>query len=98
MSITKIQSPDEMLNRIQDGIIREVNPVLANVLLRGRLLEDVAVATSSTAVSHGLGRPPKGWIVVDQNVAAHVHSPSASTDKFLYLIAGSAATLSLWVF
>ena len=68
-------------------------------LLNGRLIEDVALTTSATAIEHGLGREPTGWFLTDISAAATVHSTASTLPKrFLNLTASSACTVNLWVF
>mgnify|MGYP001604000278 CR=1 FL=1 len=69
-------------------------------ILNGRLLENVAIGTTSTKVSHGLGRVPKGWVVVDRTTDTRVFRDSTGTERATYLTlkASTAATVSLWVF
>lgn len=66
-------------------------------LLDGRLITDVAVATTATSIPHKLGRQPLGWVLTDQDTAATVRR-SAWDAKHLTLIASAACTVGLWVF
>jgi hypothetical protein len=70
-------------------------------ILEGRLVTDISVGTTATDVAHKLGRPYRGWWVVDNDTAATIRRDASSTADnavFLTLIASSAATVSLWVF
>jgi hypothetical protein len=78
-----------------------LNPVIANVLLQGRLLEDLSVSTGTNAIAHGLGRNLVGYFVVRNNAAVTFYDAQASQqrpDLFLSLVASGAATISLYVF
>lgn len=96
---TPLFGTDDGFNRAQLQI-KALSEVLADIpLLNGRLIEDIAIGTSATAVEHKLGREPAGWIVVGIDTAATIHSTTSSLPKrFLNLTASSASTISLWVF
>ncbi len=76
----------ERLNRVQ--------------LLDGRAITGVELSTTPTAISHGLGRIPAGWIITDINAAATVHRVSTATERtrYLTLTASAICTVNLWIY
>lgn len=63
----------------------------------GRALDSVAVGTTRTSVRHYLGRVPQYWFELSpQNGAALVKESAAPDATYLYLIAGTAVTATLW--
>lgn len=97
-ALEKLQTGNEVLDRIQDRIIALLNPLLRVVLTDGRLVEDVAIGIVQTSIPHGLGRKVRGWIMVSQSADARIWQSVVSDDRFLYLIASSAVSGSIWVF
>lgn len=95
----KLQSPDGLLNRIQDRLKSVINAIARKPIVDGILLEGVTLANSATnRVPHNLGRLPRGWIVVKRTSGAVIYDNVAADDKFLTLNSSAAAVVSLWVF
>ena len=88
------------LKRLQDSIIRAVNPIAALALLNGTLVGPVALTTSFASVNHGLGRVYQGWIVTRSNALVTVAENMLATNQNLAisLKASANATIYLWVF
>lgn len=56
------------------------------------------VAAGTSAIDHGLGAKPSGWLVVRvQGAAGCALAEVSSDDKTLTLHATASATLTLWV-
>lgn len=66
-------------------------------LLDGVLLEDIDVSTTATWFTHGLGRTPRGWIVVKKEATVDIWQTGSSTSR-IQLDADASATVSIWVF
>lgn len=85
----------KLLGRWRDHLTRWLSlPALHE---RGRLLE-VTLSTTATAVEHGMGVAPAGWLIL----RARGSSPAtvvetASTDKTITLQASTTVTVTLWV-
>lgn len=99
------ENPKDMarnLRHIQDSVIASVNPLLTTPLVDGRTLTGVSIASTATAVNHGLGRLPLGWIVITNSSSGVVFEATADrlarTDKQLRLTASAATVVDLWVF
>ena len=95
--VPRVHNPENLFEQETRAIFKDVS---VNELLNGRLLENIAIATTATKVSHGLKRVPRGWLVVDRTADARVFRDSTGTERttFLTLKASAACTVSLWVF
>lgn len=58
----------------------------------------VSLASGSTAVSHGLGRPVRGWLVLRQRKGAAMLYEEQSDARVLRLNASAATEVTLWLF
>ena len=81
-------------------------------ILNGRLIETSAIANGQSAplvltagkdnvVQHTLGRPAKGWFVVNANAAATVYQSKSTNpvpNQQILLVTSATVTVSLWVF
>jgi len=105
----RTHSGNSILDRIQDKIMRVLNPALKMPILNGQLLEQVVITYTgsglSNKIAHKLGRVPRGWIVcgVCSPPSAHlgdiVTDVAAADDKYLYLEAQTQTVVTnLWVF
>lgn len=81
------------------GVVSELRAV---PLLDGHLLEDVVLkgGGETTKIAHGLGRKPKGHIIVKRNAAVTytIDQTATTPSRELWLLASGAATVTLWVF
>lgn len=78
-----------------------LNPVLANQLMGGNLLQSITVASGANTINHSLGRKLQGYVVVMNNAAVTFYDSQATNqypDLTLVLNASGAATISLYVF
>lgn len=98
---TKINTPDRLLNQIQDNIGQIVNPLTAIPLNSGNLLQNVMLISGTTAVNHKLGRALIGWFITRQRGAAAVYDvqDSNSTPTLtLDLVSSAQVVVDLFVF
>lgn len=78
-----------------------LNPVLANPLLGGQLLQSIKVVTGDNVIDHGLGDKLRGYFVVMNNAAVTFYDKQPVNPRpqlTLVLNASGAATISLYVF
>lgn len=78
-----------------------LNPLLANPLVSGRIINDVAVVTGDNVINHGLGDTLQGYIVIGNNANVTVYDKQQVNPRpylTLILVASGAAVLSLYVF
>lgn len=88
MDIQANPTPEEVWRAFQ-----KIGPIAT-----GRALDSVSVGTAATSVKHYLGRVPQYWVELSpQNGAALVKESAAPDSTYLYLIASSAVTATLWV-
>jgi hypothetical protein len=78
----------------------QLNPVLSNLLVQGKLLTNIALNSGSNAVSHTLGRTPNGWFLVAPQGPATVYQASYQINPTytLTLTSNIAVTTDIWVF
>jgi hypothetical protein len=75
-----------------------INPVLANPINQGLLIQSISLISGNTTIAHGLLRMQQGWIIVDQNGAAEIYRSKSFNPLTLTLNSSAAVTVSLWVF
>jgi hypothetical protein len=93
----RLQHPDELINRIQDRLKTAINAILRKPIVDGVLIS-ATVNPTATAVEHKLGRLPRGFIVVSGQ-ASIINPIGVTDDKFIRVYsAGSAETVTFWVF
>lgn len=64
------------------------------------VLENVSLGVADTTLAHGLGQPPKGYIVVRKNALSDVAelTKSSEPDKFIILRASAPVVVDVVVF
>ena len=101
-AIVKVfRTGNSALDRFQDSVAQAVNALGQPVVEGGTLLAGVQVGTVTTQVAHTLGRPLRGWMVVDRTGDVRVWRDVANDNTpslTLPLVANGSATVSLWVF
>lgn len=78
-----------------------LNPLLANPLVNGRLLEGVALDMGTNVINHGLQRKLRGYIVVLNSEAETFYDGQTLNqrpDLVLILNASGPTVVSLYVF
>lgn len=78
-----------------------LNPILANPITRGNLLQGVKVVTGANVINHGLGDKLQGYVVVMNSAAVTFYDSQLTNPRpqlTLVLNASGAATISLYVF
>ncbi len=78
-----------------------LNPLLANPLASGALIEGVVVASGDNVINHTLQRRLQGYFVVMNSAAVTFYDKQKTNqrpDLTLVLNATGAATISLYVF
>ena len=91
----------EDLSRLQDILQVVLDALTDKDLLDYAILEDQVIGTSTTLVSHRLGRKYRWWIVVDKNADARVWrdtTSTADTSTYLPLKASAEVTADILVF
>lgn len=93
----RVRLKDKETEQLQSNVVQALQPLLKSPIIDGVHLKDVALASGSNDVNHGLGRPIEGWIVTNRSGTATVHS-TGSNYKTLTLVASADVTVSIWVF
>lgn len=75
--------------------VSELNALPLNQMV---VLDNVVLAIGNNAITHGLGRVPVGWIVMDINAASTIYRSAAFNINTLTLNASAIATIKLGVF
>lgn len=77
-----------------------LNPVLANSLVNGLQLSNVALINGTTVINHTLSRKMQGWFITDVDGFTSVYKPKTApfNDKTLTLVSSSAVNCNLWVY
>lgn len=95
----KVAGADEDVAKLQERLQEFFAPLLANPMLDGALLQNIALNSNVTQVPHKLQRPFSGWIVVRKTADENVWEPTrVAGSSFINLQASGAVTVDLWVF
>jgi hypothetical protein len=88
------------LDQMQTKWASQLNPVLANLLVQGQLLDAQIFEIGSNAVNHKLGRTPNGWFSVSPQGPGQLYEAPYQPNPTLTLtiIASESLISSLWVF
>jgi hypothetical protein len=112
-TVQTLSGLDQNTQFLQRNLQNAVNPVLVTPILDGNLLmaqkiqpdpTDTAGIKGVLTVGHGLGRTPKGYLVV-ASTAAYSQPYSVTSEQllpdqqlYLHFLTGAGAVISLWVF
>jgi hypothetical protein len=80
---------------------QDLNPVIANQLVNGQLLQSVKLAAGKNVVNHKLGRTLIGWFPTRIRSSATFYDQqdgNSNPATTLILYASAACTADLWVF
>ena len=78
-----------------------LNPLLANPLNTGNLLQNVSLVMGSNTINHGLGEKLQGYIIIMNSAAATFYDSqriNQRPDLTLILNASAPTIVSLYVF
>lgn len=75
-----------------------LNPIVANPILSGNTLTNIALSDGATTISHGLGRNMQGWFITDIQGAATIYRSEPFNSSTLTLTSSAAVTVNLWVY
>ena len=100
-SFKKVRTEDAPLRLVQDSLTLTLDQVIRREILDGNLVEDVNLINGLNLVDHGLGRIPKGFIIVKRNdlhVVWNVASTKMVPKRNMALQSNGAMTVSFWFF
>jgi len=98
--IQLLKSGNQAFDLWQTRVKSQLDPVLANKIMQGNLLQGLTLTPGVNTYNHKLGRTPYGWFPVDLSGPAVIWRSSPLNAQTLILTSSSTATLalSLWVF
>lgn len=99
--LTNFNTSDRILAMLQDSWSTDLNPVLANPLVNGRLIQNVTLTTGANIINHGLSRKLQGYLVVLKSANESIYDTQTTNPmpaKTLQLVASGAVTVTLYVF
>lgn len=96
--LTKFVTNDKVLSLLQTSWASDIDPILANPILQGIPIKNVALNVGPTVINHLLGRNQQGYIITDQQGIADIYRSAAFNNKTLTLTSNANVTVSLWVY
>lgn len=96
-SYTRIQTSNSDLNRVQDSVQTVVTAINSGPFVGGNLLATQSVTTGVTAIPHKLGYVPTAIFLGPPNLSTIVYMPNVADKNFIYLQAGTACNVTVWV-
>lgn len=98
----KIPSKSSELNQVQKNVEEVINPVINSQIVDGVLLRNLKLcALEANLVTHKLGRPPLGWIVVRKRADSRiwdVQDANVLKKTTLALTCSHEVEVDLWIF
>jgi hypothetical protein len=87
------------LELMQTAWAKEIDPVIANTLIKGGLLiTDINIKTGVNVINHLLNRKQQGYIITDINDSALLYRSKPFNNKTLTITSDKNCIISLWVF
>lgn len=96
--LPQYQLDDQTLMLWQTKWKGELDPLLANPLLDGLLLEGLVLVNGLNTINHKLQRKQRGWFLVDTTEAVALWRPLPFNNLTLSLMCNGTPTVSLWCF
>lgn len=99
--LQRINTPDRIINMIQDNVANILEPLSNIPLNSGQILQSVRLVSGSNNVPHKLERKPLGWFIVRQRSAGTVYDTqdtNPNPQTFLRLQASATIIVDLFVF
>lgn len=75
-----------------------LNPLLANPLNQASIIKDIDLSIGENKIPHLLGKPQRGWFIIDVDGGASIYRSKPLESLFLYLTSDAAVTVNLGVF
>lgn len=93
----RIQSPDRLLNDVQDSIAQCLRGILQFEEFAGQRIDSLTLTTTALQISHGLGRCPKGWRIVDKTAAGDVYRTAWDERTISLRVASGTLVVDLYI-
>lgn len=100
MALPIFQSDNRIQSMMQTQWAGQINPVLANPITKGTVLNNVALVSGSNTINHLQSHPLNGYIIVGMHGAfAQIYdTPSPMPDLTLVLHASAPTVVSIYVY
>lgn len=99
--IALIQQESDAAQRLGASLVNRINLISKIPFLDG-IYQELSLSAGDNTITHQLGRPYLGYIILGMNAASTVYdSTSLTANRSLYLVLNSSASVSnfkLWVF
>jgi hypothetical protein len=89
------------LPQMQTTWAQALNPVIANPIVKGLILEQVQLVTGTNVINHKLGRKLQGWYTTRVRSAVSLYDQqdtNQTPELTLIIVASAPATINLAVF
>lgn len=100
-TLNKLNTQDELQNRIQDNTKKAVNQLSSNSLTSGNTLTSIALTAGDNTINHKLGKALTGWFIVRLRGASTIYDKQDSNktpEQTLVLNSSAGVTVDLYVF
>lgn len=98
----KVPSKSSDLNQVQNNVEEAINPIINSNIVDGVLLRNLKLcALQANLITHKLGRPPLGWIVVRQRADSRIWDVQDSNvlkKTTLAITCSHEVEVDLWIF
>lgn len=91
-------SDNQPLSLLQTNWKSQLDPLIANPISNGIILNSIAITNGPNTINHKLGRLPQGWILIDSNCPATIYRDNPYTALTITLTSDVACTASFYVF
>lgn len=98
MALNLFKSDDQTLMLMEKQWISELNPLLANIITQGSLLDNIALKMGANTFNHYLGKQQTGWILIDQDASASIYRSAPLNSQTLTLTSSAPCVVGLWIF
>lgn len=98
----KIKAKNSDLNQVQQNVEEVVNPIINAQIVDGVLLRNLKLcALEANLITHKLGRPALGWIVVRQRADSRIwdiQDANVLKTSSIALTCSHDVEVDLWIF
>ncbi len=101
MSLPILQTDNQELHMMQTRWASALDPMLACLLMQGRLVRNVDLINGVTEVNHKLGRKLIGWVLTRKPGSADIYDNQDTNSRpalTLSLTSDTDITVDIWVF
>lgn len=98
MTLPYFQTDDRSLSQLQTTWKSQLDPILADAILQGLQLSNIAIKTGVNVINHMLQRNQQGWFITDIDAASTLYRSQAFNSLTLTLTSSAPCNVSLWVY